>query len=124
MKMLDMILNIAYWALVILAFVFVVFRTKSLSKGIQTLQALAEAKEEKEVFNNVKVTELAKSLKEAGISDETIAKMLAVADSIISVKEQYVGADAQTKYLQSQLVKMVDQTTKQEVYYTVEKEVK
>lgn len=124
MKMLDMILNIAYWALVILAFVFVVFRTKSLSKGIQTLQALAEAKEEKEVFNNVKVTELAKSLKEAGISDETIAKMLAVADSIISVKEQYIGSDAQSKYLQSQLVKMVDQTTKQEVYYTVEKEVK
>lgn len=122
--MLDMILNIAYWALVILAFVFVVFRTKSLSKGIQTLQALAEAKEEKEVFNNVKVTELAKSLKEAGISDETIAKMLAVADSIISVKEQYIGSDAQSKYLQSQLVKMVDQTTKQEVYYTVEKEVK
>lgn len=122
--MLDMILNIAYWVFVLLAFVFVVFRTKSLSKGIQTLQALAEAKEEKEVFSNMKVTELAKTLKEAGISDDTIAKMLAVADSIISVKEQYVGTDAQAKYLQSQLVKMVDQATKQEVYYTVEKEVK
>ena len=122
--MLDMILNVAYWVFVLLAFVFVVFRTKSLSKGIKTLQALAEAKEEKEVFNNVKVTELAKSLKEAGISDETIAKMLAVADSIISVKEQYIGSDAQAKYLQSQLVKMVDPTSKQEVYYSVEKEVK
>lgn len=122
--MLDMILNIAYWVFVLLAFVFVVFRTKSLSKGIQTLQALAEAKEEKEVFNNMKVTELAKTLREAGISDDTIAKMLAVADSIISVKEQYVGNDAQAKYLQSQLVKMVDPTSKQEVYYSVEKEVK
>lgn len=122
--MLDMILNIAYWVFVLLAFVFVVFRTKSLSKGIKTLQALTEAKEKKEVFNNVKITELAKNLKEAGLSDETIAKMLAVADSIISVKEQYIGNDAQAKYLQSQLVKMVDPTNKQEVYYSVEKEVK
>lgn len=112
--------NIALWVLTVVVFVIVLIKSKgSVKKAIEASQGYREYVKGDETMKKEQLIAL---LKENGVSEETINKMLSITDAVIEVKGIYTGVDAASKYLAGSLVKR--NTSRGEIYYEIDEQVK